>query len=617
RLERGATPPLLHVQSDESNVNFEENCCRSGEDLVHFRTDASRHLVSGERPALFFLRPNENLAVTRIKGSGRLLVTLREEAGAEVVAVDGAIVHDSAAHFGDAAIHTDHRFPYVAGHRYEFQVVPAQGVELAVRGNVDRQGAAASRLSQSKKIPIKGLHVVFSVTSAYSKGARLCEKDAMQVSLPTFEATSPEDAENDPATVASFVPAATKITQSSSTFVASAEGSCSSPNPRLQAPGSAGDTRSSKGAVAEELGSPYVSPPPVGAGYLNTPQSGVEASGQRSLDPAPGPVLKAPAVHSSDIIHGGNMPSNFATRPSHSETIAGMIQGDKALAGRLRWNPAWEKQDLLQSSFTPAQASRQKYASTLPNIRRHLEQTSPRSGFYPQESSGYEGISSRMNSVVGGDGYVRPTGYSSHDLSVQSTQHEVPGGAGDETQALRYHQSARDQQHNAPPVYYERVVVSPGPYGAGSTPEAVRNQRQHFDKTSTAAVGGGSNWERRRDDMFVGASHGEGQANTGNYEHGRWRGQGSEGQGRNGGPELRRSEQGVSQAGHHYTTGEGQNGDGGLKCHRFHHSSERGKGPSFPGRSNGRGGYMHGGGILPQPGESPWERTKTMGTTPS
>lgn len=104
QLERGATPPLSQVRSDEPNEHAEEGCCRAGKDLVHFRTDVSRHLVSGERPVLFFLRHNENLAVTRVEGAGRLLMTLREEAGAEVVAVDGAIVHDSAAHFGDAAI---------------------------------------------------------------------------------------------------------------------------------------------------------------------------------------------------------------------------------------------------------------------------------------------------------------------------------------------------------------------------------------------------------------------------------------------------------------------------------------------------------------------------------
>ena len=81
-----------------------------GGNLHHFRANFSRHLLSGGRPALFFLRPNESLAVTRIEGDGRLLVTLREEAGAAgLVVVDGAVVHDSAAHFGNAAIQASSR----------------------------------------------------------------------------------------------------------------------------------------------------------------------------------------------------------------------------------------------------------------------------------------------------------------------------------------------------------------------------------------------------------------------------------------------------------------------------------------------------------------------------
>lgn len=112
RYERGATPPLSQVRSEsmlrgsprEPTGNLEGDGGAGG-DLMLFRTDVSRHLVSGEQPALFFLRPSENLAVTRIKGTGRLLVTLREEAGsAAAVVIDGATVHDSAAHFGHEAI---------------------------------------------------------------------------------------------------------------------------------------------------------------------------------------------------------------------------------------------------------------------------------------------------------------------------------------------------------------------------------------------------------------------------------------------------------------------------------------------------------------------------------
>lgn len=68
----------------------------------HFRTDFSRHLSHGDQPALFFLRSNEGLAIIRVEGNGRLLMTLREEAGARVM-VDRAVVHDSAAHFAQDA----------------------------------------------------------------------------------------------------------------------------------------------------------------------------------------------------------------------------------------------------------------------------------------------------------------------------------------------------------------------------------------------------------------------------------------------------------------------------------------------------------------------------------
>lgn len=100
--DRSATPSL----SQDARVGrSEEDDDEPARDLLHFRTDAPRHLVYGGRPELFFLRANESLTVTRIEGYGRLLVTVREEAGAAaVVVIDRAIVHDSAAHFGHAAV---------------------------------------------------------------------------------------------------------------------------------------------------------------------------------------------------------------------------------------------------------------------------------------------------------------------------------------------------------------------------------------------------------------------------------------------------------------------------------------------------------------------------------
>lgn len=113
RHERGVTPPLSQARSEsvlrgsprEPTGNNLEGDGGADGDMMLFRTDVSRHLVSGEQPALFFLRPSESLCVTRIEGIGRLLVTLREEAGsAAAVVIDGATVHDSAAHFGHEAI---------------------------------------------------------------------------------------------------------------------------------------------------------------------------------------------------------------------------------------------------------------------------------------------------------------------------------------------------------------------------------------------------------------------------------------------------------------------------------------------------------------------------------
>lgn len=105
-LGQRGTRPLSQEGFPGSRFEEDDEVAR---DLVHFRTDLSRRLASGDRPELFFLRPNESLAITRIEGSGRLLVTVREEEGAAaLVAVDGAIVYDSAAHFGQAAVQVGH-----------------------------------------------------------------------------------------------------------------------------------------------------------------------------------------------------------------------------------------------------------------------------------------------------------------------------------------------------------------------------------------------------------------------------------------------------------------------------------------------------------------------------
>lgn len=83
---------------------------------------------------------------------------------------------------------TDHRFPYVAGHRYEFRVVTTPGVELTVRGAGRHEAAAPEASREESEMPRAGLQVVFSVTSAYAEGARLRDADAERLSLPSFEA---------------------------------------------------------------------------------------------------------------------------------------------------------------------------------------------------------------------------------------------------------------------------------------------------------------------------------------------------------------------------------------------------------------------------------------------
>lgn len=107
----GWQSPINHHSKGESDHRIDENWgLRGAEDdgpadaetLLHFRSDISRHIVAGDRPVLFFLRPNEGLTVARVEGTGRLLVTLREEAG-DAILVDGAVVYDSAAHFGQSA----------------------------------------------------------------------------------------------------------------------------------------------------------------------------------------------------------------------------------------------------------------------------------------------------------------------------------------------------------------------------------------------------------------------------------------------------------------------------------------------------------------------------------
>lgn len=95
--------PELNFGADLTEVtNFDDTGADDEGRLLHFRSDFLRHLADVNSPALFFLRPNEGLAVTRVEGTGRLLVSLRGETGDRVL-VDGAVVYDSAADFAHSA----------------------------------------------------------------------------------------------------------------------------------------------------------------------------------------------------------------------------------------------------------------------------------------------------------------------------------------------------------------------------------------------------------------------------------------------------------------------------------------------------------------------------------
>lgn len=104
---RDQADPGLEKDSAKGETPFGDSEADSKGPLLHFRSDFTRQLADGNRPAIFFLRSNEGLAVTRVEGSGRLLVTLRVEAG-EGVLVDDAIVYDSAADFAHSATLVSH-----------------------------------------------------------------------------------------------------------------------------------------------------------------------------------------------------------------------------------------------------------------------------------------------------------------------------------------------------------------------------------------------------------------------------------------------------------------------------------------------------------------------------
>lgn len=94
---------------------------------------------------------------------------------------------------------TDHRFPYVEGHRYEFRVVPTQGIALTARRREsieprERAVHECDDSSQRETVPHgrteavhTGLQVSFSIVAAYKANDRLRSADAMRLCAPPIE----------------------------------------------------------------------------------------------------------------------------------------------------------------------------------------------------------------------------------------------------------------------------------------------------------------------------------------------------------------------------------------------------------------------------------------------
>ncbi|CAB1112706.1 unnamed protein product [Ectocarpus sp. CCAP 1310/34] len=685
RHERGATRALSQVRSESvlrgsprEPIGNLEGDGGVGGDLMLFRTDVSRHLDSGEQPALFFLRPSESLSVTRIEGTGRLLVTLREEAGsAAAVVIDGATVHDSAAHFGHEAIQTDHRFPYVAGHRYEFQVAPAQGVELAVRGGgggEGRQGAEASQGRAANKS--SGLHVVFSVMSAYSKGARVCQKDAMRLSLRTFEAPA-ANGSRQPTKPKSPPTAMTNDPPTSSTLAAAAtatadEGISAPRRPSLKEQDHAGDQRRTPSpSVAAALLAPCLSPPPeVKHNHLigtaprdepSAPTAGVQPPAAAPKTPQPSSSTRTAAaaaaaaegggvrggvrggpVQSAETT-GGNQWAGAAARGQRQPGSGGdpasapyvMVSGRPPPSGmegatypsaeRLRWNPAWEQQRLLPPSpSAPAEMLPRSHAPSLPHIRRHVDSSSssasPRSTFGQLEPSGVARSHHvpRDPAIGAPHRYVLPPGYRAREHPVQSKRYV---GAEDEPgskAARHYYQPAHEERHHGAPRYHHHRYVNDGQRDVASpghqAGEGVRELE--WDRGRRHASGRGYRVLPE-----------QARANSGGRRPSRRGDEGEDGEDwtRNGRPGLARRSApqedplaagGGDRYGSQAATGGGHNGEEYPRPYRFHHASRKHK-ASPQSDDNNSGGYKHGGGCLPPSGMARWEPKKTVGAAVS
>ncbi len=535
------------------------------------------------------------------------------------------------------AAQTDHRFPYVAGHRYEFRVVPSQGVELAIRGSGDGQRTSNSQGSKVE-FPAADLQVVFSVTSSYAKGARLRREDAAGLSLPTFEAPGynsqqPKQPQTPPAATRDTPPTASVschatddppsavVQRPPSSGVAAAIIAPSQPQvaPRATVgtpaptaatpvppavPKALVETWSNRAAARTESGHAKgfevkrQAPNAVSGerennaerGGLQWPGSGVERERRDSRDHLTGSneryLRESPVPHKA----GGRSPrralaENLAVYPYHTPQL-----GERGAEGPMamkRKSPAWEKQCLKPS---PVEA-----IPTLPYIRPHVDYASPRSAFEQHDLSTGMGRYAQRD-VSGAGHFVVPSPtYYSQEPPIQRKGNIAPGG-GDGPHPHYHPPPPREQKDHAPARYHHPGYFSDGQRSSalpgsqhrdGHSSEPIA--REHQVSPCNWSTGGRYRWGEPRYDR-------EHMHSGINNPRNRWKEDHGEGW-------MGRPERDVRLAvGHAYQPAIRRGINSEAESIRLDHGSRKGDYDSLP--DSRRGGFKYGG-SLPPSGKEP------------
>lgn len=398
--------------------------------------------------------------------------------------------------------------------------------------------------------PTAGLHVVFSVTSAYTKGARLCHKDAIRSSLPTYEAppacNSQQQKEPRPSSAATTLICA-----------GAAESTSLTQRAPEQKPTSANVRRSPSPSIAAALLASCV-PPLAGADNLAALTAGTEISAPTPRAPAPAAAAKVLAGKSSNRMVarvGGGAAEGSAQGEPPQNTSSGdqahvVERKDQLWPGagveierrddRER-NTSRSQQDLRErsspaharpggrshQSFTTASPATHPYNAqqyraiapegatampggnqasagglkwnpaweqqrlpTLPYIRRHVDHTSPRSAFEQHNPSGAAGNYTDRDDISGADRFVCPPGYFVHESPIPRKRRVQASGAEGESHT-GYHQPGRAQLYASPRIYHPSYIS-----GVHSSVAIRREQRMPSD---TGSAGDGSHWRDRRE----------------------------------------------------------------------------------------------------------------------